>query len=98
METITVIPSAKRIVIGSEKSFPTMANKKVIFKMDDILEPSLCKGAPSGITRFRTCAGIPIFCAASKLAGMVAILLQVPIAVKEGVILLLQKTLKARFP
>ncbi|MNE90308.1 hypothetical protein D3C80_1878090 [compost metagenome] len=75
-----------------------MANKKVIFKMDDILEPSLCKGAPSGITKLRTCAGIPIFSAAAKLAGIVAILLQVPTAVKEGIILLLQKTLKALFP
>ena len=77
---------------------PNMANKKVILRIDDILEPSLCKGAPSGITRFRTCSGIPIFCAASRFAGMVAMLLQVPIAVKEGVILLLQKTLNALFP
>src|SRR5271167_2436316 len=86
------------MVEGSVKSLPNMAKRKVIFKMDDILEPSLCKGAPNGITKFLTCLGMPIFSAASRFAGMVAILLQVPIAVNEGVILLLQKTTKALVP
>src|SRR4051812_37237655 len=86
------------MVDGDVKSFPNMAKRTVIFKMDDMLEPSLCKGAPSGITRLRTCFGMFIFSAASKFAGIVAILLHVPTAVKAGVILLLQNTIKALFP
>jgi hypothetical protein len=51
-----------------------------------MLEPSLCSGAPSGITTFLMYAGILIFQHLQDLR-IVAILLQVPSAVKEGVML-----------
>ena len=48
---------------------------------------------PIGITTLATESGIPIFLAASRLAGIVARLLQVLMAVNEGTILFFQKSL-----
>jgi hypothetical protein len=44
-----VIPKAVNSVIGSVKSLPNMAKITAILIIDDILEPSLCNGAPNGI-------------------------------------------------
>jgi hypothetical protein len=66
------------------KIFSKHSKITAIFIIEDILEPSLCKGAPSGIAMFLICAGMCIFSVASRLAGMVAILLQVPKASMKG--------------
>jgi hypothetical protein len=47
-----VIPKAVNSVIGSVKSLPNMAKITAILIIDDILEPSLCNGAPNGIATF----------------------------------------------
>ena len=53
---------------------------------------------PIGITTLAIESGIPIFLAASRLAGIVARLLQVLMAVNEGTILFFQKSLMPLVP
>jgi hypothetical protein len=63
------------------KVFPNIAKITAILIIEDILEPSLCKGAPNGIAMFLICAGMHLS-VASRLAGIVAIL-QVPKGLKQ---------------
>src|SRR5690606_7860655 len=91
--TNTVIPRAVSSVIGSKKSQPISTNATYILTMLDIDDPSLCKVAPSGMTTLATAGGTPIFAAAARFTGMVAILLQVPTAVAEGRMLCFQNRL-----
>lgn len=97
-ETITVIPTAVSNVFRSVKSLPNMATITVIFIIDDILKPSISRGAPNGISTFLICAGILIFSAPYRLAGIVALLLHVPNAVNDGVILFSQNIFSPFFP
>jgi hypothetical protein len=57
-------------VLRSVKIFPKHAKITAILIIEDILEPSLCKGAPSGIATLSIYRHFH-FSAASKLAGIV---------------------------
>lgn len=97
VETITVITESVGNVFGSVNTLPNVAKITAIFIINDILEPSLCKGAPNGIITFLTCAGILIFSAPSRLARIVAMLTQVPYAINDSLILFFQNTLNPNF-
>jgi hypothetical protein len=47
-----------------------MSKITAILTIDDMLEPSLCSGAPSGITTFLMYAGILIFQHLQDLQGL----------------------------
>ncbi|MNT65026.1 hypothetical protein D3C72_2029740 [compost metagenome] len=96
--TKTVMPKARIMVSTWARSFPKMAKTTTILMIELILDPSLCSVDPSGMVTLVIYAGTPILVVPSKLAGMVAMLLQVPIAVKEGTILFFQNIFMALNP
>ncbi|MNL45155.1 hypothetical protein D3C87_1677760 [compost metagenome] len=92
------MPSAVIRVVGSKKSFPINRKATYILKIDDILEPCLCRVVPNGMTTLAIASGIPIFFAAIKLAGIVAKLLHEPRAVNVGTILFFQNEVRPYLP
>ena len=73
-----------KILVADVISLPNKLNKKTIFRIPPITEPSLWVFAPNGITVSAISSGTPIFFVASKLTGIDAAEEQVAIAVIEG--------------
>ena len=80
------------------KGMPKKPKRKLILSIAENTEPSMCMVAPRGSTMSLTSRGMPISSAASILAGMVAMELQVPRDVTAGLSMCWKSFLAAPLP
>ena len=93
----TEIKIAIRYVSIPVKLLPNTPNKKAIFRIDAILDPSICIVAPIGSVVLATSSSIPSSVAHSKFDGRLASEEQVPSDVTVGVKALLKNSLTPLF-